>query len=173
MPGRKEISEATFRTAAEIRDLVAREGFPTDIISGGSTGTWDIDLELPEVTELQAGSYVVMDASAYLRIGTDFHPAMTIVTTVVSSNHEGFVTVDGGFKAFATDRGYGPESAQYPGVKCRFGGDEFAFLETKLDLGTRVEFIAPHCDPTVNLYDKIYVCRGDVVETTWPVMERS
>ncbi len=48
---------------------------------------------------------------AYRRIGIDFQHAMTILATVVSANHDAFVTVDAGFKAFSTDRGYGPEPA--------------------------------------------------------------
>jgi D-serine deaminase-like pyridoxal phosphate-dependent protein len=168
---RKHISAGAFQTAAEIRDLLAEEGWSTEILSGGSTGSWDIDLALPDVTELQVGSYVMMDL-AYRRIGIDFQHAMTILATVVSANHDAFVTVDAGFKAFATDRGYGPEPAHFPATY-RWGGDEFGFLDTKLKLGERVEFIAPHCDPTVNLYDKIYACRGESVEAIWPVMDRS
>jgi D-serine deaminase-like pyridoxal phosphate-dependent protein len=168
---RKHISGSAFQTAAEIRDLLAAEGWPAEILSGGSTGTWDVDLELSDVTELQVGSYVMMDL-AYRRIGIDFQHAMTILATVVSANHESFVTVDAGFKAFSTDRPFGPEPAHLT-VKYRWGGDEFGYLEAPLNLGDRIEFIAPHCDPTVNLYDKIYACRGEFVEATWPVMERS
>jgi D-serine deaminase-like pyridoxal phosphate-dependent protein len=168
---RRHISQTAFQTAAAIRDLLAAEGFPTEILTGGSTGSWDIDLDLPNVTELQCGSYVMMDL-AYRRIGIDFEHAMTILATVVSANHDSFVTVDAGFKAFSTDRGYGPEPAHFE-AKYRWGGDEFGYLDTKLNLGDRVEFIAPHCDPTVNLYDKIYACRGESVEAMWPVMDRS
>lgn len=167
---RKQISQAAFQTAAAVRDLLASEGFPPEIVSGGSTGSWDVDLDLPDVTELQCGSYVMMDL-AYRRIGIDFEHAMTILATVVSANHDSFVTVDAGLKAFATDRGYGPEPVQ-SSAKYRWGGDEFGYLDTKLSLGDRVEFVAPHCDPTVNLYDRIYVCRGATVEAIWPVMGR-
>jgi 3-hydroxy-D-aspartate aldolase len=167
---RRQISQAAFESAAEIRDLLAAEGWPTTILSGGSTGSWDVDLDLPDVTELQCGSYVMMDL-AYRRIGIDFHHAMTILATVVSANHDSFVTVDAGLKAFSTDRGYGPEAVHLE-AKYRWGGDEFGYLGTKLALGDRVEFIAPHCDPTVNLYDRIYVCRGENVEAIWPVMGR-
>lgn len=167
---RKHISKAAFESAAEIRDLLAAEGWPTEILTGGSTGSWDVDLDLPNVTELQCGSYVMMDL-AYRRIGIDFEPAMTILATVVSANHGAFVTVDAGFKAFSTDRPFGPEPV-HSQAKYRWGGDEFGYLDTKLALGDRVEFIAPHCDPTVNLYDRIYVCHGETVQAIWPVMGR-
>lgn len=168
---RQQISCAAFQTAAEIRDLLSREGFSTAILSGGSTGTWDVDLEIPALTELQAGSYVLMDL-AYRRLGIDFEPAMTILSTVVSANHEDFVTLDAGYKAFSTDRPFAPEAVTVD-AKYRWAGDEFGILETKLTLGDRVQFIAPHVDPTVNLYDCIYVTRGELAVETWPVMERS
>jgi D-serine deaminase-like pyridoxal phosphate-dependent protein len=41
-----------------------------------------------------------------------------------------------------------------------------------LKVGDRVEFIPPHIDPTVNLYDSIYALRGDRVEAIWPVAAR-
>jgi len=167
---RRQISADAFQTAAATRDLLAREGFPAGILTGGSTGTWDVDLEIPALTELQAGSYVLMDL-AYGRLGIDFQPAMTILATVVSANHDAFVTVDAGFKAFATDRGYGPEPVHLDAAY-RWAGDEFGFLDIKLGLGDRVEFIAPHVDPTVNLYDRIYACRGERVEAVWPVADR-
>lgn len=168
---RKHISQNAFQTAVDVRDFLAQHGFSIEILSGASTGTWEVDLAISEITELQCGSYVMMDL-AYHRIGIDFEPAMTILSTVVSANHDGFVTVDAGFKAFSTDRPFGPEPKHF-NAKYRWAGDEFGFLDTKLNLGDRVEFIAPHCDPTVNLYDRIYVCRGDNVEAIWPIMERS
>jgi len=165
---RKRICAETFATANEARSQMAREGLPTDIATGGSTGTWDVDLALPEVTELQAGSYALMDI-AYRRLGIDFHRSMTVLATVISANHPNFVTVDAGFKAFATDRPFGPEPIAIDAAY-RWGGDEFGYLDTgKPKLGDRVEFEAPHVDPTVNLYDRIYACRGETVEALWPV----
>ena len=90
------------------------------------------------------------------------------MATVVSANHDGFVTVDGGFKAISADRGYGPENF-------RWGGDEFGYVDftgEKPKLGNSIEFIPPHCDPTVNLHNRIYACRGENVEGVWPVMDR-
>ena len=173
---RKRVSEAVFRGAAATLDAMAREKLSTEILSGGSTGTWNIDTVLAGLTELQAGSYVMMDL-AYRREGIDFENALTVLATVVSANHDSFVTVDAGYKAFSTDRGYGPEPAQPPVWNYRWGGDEFGYLDVKNGesrprLGERIEFIPPHCDPTVNLYDRIYVCRGELVEAVWPVMDR-
>ncbi|HVW84912.1 MAG TPA: DSD1 family PLP-dependent enzyme [Bryobacteraceae bacterium] len=168
---RRRNSETTYRLAAEARAAMAEHGLHTDVTSGGSTGTWNVDLALPDLVELQAGSYALMDV-AYRRLGIDFENAMTVLTTVISANHDGFVTVDGGFKAFATDRPFGPEPVGLPGVGYRWGGDEFGYLDSQARLGSRIEFLPPHCDPTVNLYDRIYACRGNNVEAVWPIMDR-
>jgi D-serine deaminase-like pyridoxal phosphate-dependent protein len=156
-----------FQIAAEVRDAMASHGLHTDIVSGGSTGAWNIDLTIPDLTEVQAGSYALMDV-AYQKLGVDFKQAMTVLATVVSANHPDFVTVDAGFKAFATDRPFGPEPLDLPGARYRWGGDEFGYLDSdKPKLGDRISFIPPHCDPTANLYDRIYACRGKQVEEIW------
>jgi 3-hydroxy-D-aspartate aldolase len=169
---RREISGKTFAFADGVRAEMARHGLHTDICSGGSTGTWSVDLGIAGVTELQAGSYALMDM-AYRRLGVDFGRALTVLTTVISANHADFVTVDGGFKAFSTDRPFGPEAIGIgEGAAYRWGGDEFGYLDAEFKLGQRIEFVPPHCDPTCNLYDRIYACRGDEVEGVWPVMDR-
>jgi len=170
---RARVSEDAFRRAGAARDAMARLGLSAEIISGGSTGTWDIDTGIAEVTELQAGSYVLMDL-AYGKLGLPFLHAITVISTVISANHDGFVTVDGGLKAFSTDRGYGPEAVGLANSGYRWGGDEFGYLDvgscaSKPRLGDRMEFIPPHCDPTVNLYNEIHACRGDNVEAVWEV----
>jgi D-serine deaminase-like pyridoxal phosphate-dependent protein len=170
---RKHISQEVFSGVRRLMETMRRRGLCCDIVSGGSTGTWEIDTQVAELTELQAGSFVLMDM-AYRKEGLDFANALNVLGTVVSANHEGFVTTDAGFKAFSTDRGYGPEVLGHPGATYRWGGDEFGYVDgAKLSLGDRVRFIPPHCDPTVNLYDRIYAMRGDRVEAIWPVKRLS
>ena len=78
--------------AIQIRTRLLELGLDAQTLTGGSTGTWDIDTAIPEFTELQAGSYVLMDL-AYRRIGgADFAPAMTVLATVISCSHDDRVT---------------------------------------------------------------------------------
>jgi D-serine deaminase-like pyridoxal phosphate-dependent protein len=166
--------------ALELFDGMKQRGFPADILSGGSTGTYNIDTDLAGMTELQAGSYIFMDID-YRIIGgkggpvfDDFGHSLTVLATVVSKNHPGLATVDAGFKAFATDRPFGPELKGITGCEYHFAGDEHGILELKepsshIRLGDRLEFIVPHCDPNVNLYDRMYCTRGETVESVWPV----
>ncbi|MDA2925697.1 DSD1 family PLP-dependent enzyme [Acidobacteria bacterium AH-259-G07] len=180
---RKAHSLAAMTQAAETRKKLAKEGLPVEIFSGTSTGTYNIDSDLAELTELQVGSYIFMDLD-YRRIGgrngeiyNDFGHSLTVMATVVSANHPDRVTLDAGLKAFSTDRSFGPEAKDVTGVTYRWGGDEFGILtltspSREIKLGDRLEFIIPHCDPSVNLYDRLYACRGNRVEAVWSVMGR-
>jgi len=181
---RMTASLAAMAKAAETRELLARSGFDTAILSGGSTGTYNIDTGLPGSVELQAGSYVFMD-NGYRDIGsrggnpvyTDFAPSLSVLTTVVSATHPDRVSVDAGTKAFATDSGGVPRAKDWDGINYKFFGDEFGLITASPDanlprIGDRLEFYVTHCDPTVNLYDWIHAVRGDRVEAIWPIIAR-
>jgi 3-hydroxy-D-aspartate aldolase len=181
---REKASREAMNQAVRTRELFDRSGLKTEILSGGSTGTYNIDSQIKGVTELQVGSFIFMDVG-YRKIGgrggeavyTDFHPSLTVLSTVVSATHSDRVTIDGGIKAFATDSPGHPEVKGRDGLAYNRFGDEFGALTaptgaTLPKIGDRLEFIVPHCDPTVNLYDRIYAVRGDRVEGIWPVAAR-
>jgi D-serine deaminase-like pyridoxal phosphate-dependent protein len=161
--------------ALETCRLLESHDIRVEIITAGSTGSYASDSALAFVTELQAGSYALMDL-AYTQIGgVGFDNALTVLATVVSANHPDRVTVDAGFKAFSTDRPFGPAVLHLDNARYEWAGDEFGFVVQsphKIRLGDRLRFIPPHCDPTVNLYDRIHVCRGDEVADVWPIMDR-
>ena len=175
-------TRATMARAIETRQLIEHHGIECPMVTGGSTGTYRIDSAIEGMTELQPGSFVFMDME-YRRIGGpqgpdygDFRNALTVVTTVVS-RPPGFAIVDGGYKAFSTDRPFTPEPVDLPGVTYGWAGDEHGRLDLRdtprdLKVGNRIEFIPPHCDPTVNLYDCIYALRGHRVEAVWPIAAR-
>ncbi len=180
---RKEHSHKVMQGPLETFFRMKKAGMPVEIMSGGSTGTYNIDPPLKGMTELQVGSYVFMDVD-YRRVGgqagtvyDDYMPSLTVLATVISKNHPDRATVDAGFKAFATDRKFGPEIKGVTGVEYQFNGDEHGALllnnpSREIRLGDRVEFIVPHCDPNVNLYDRFVCVRGDKVAAVWPVAGR-
>jgi 3-hydroxy-D-aspartate aldolase len=180
---RRAASLAALGPLMETRALLERAGLPVEIVAGGSTGTYDIDVELPGLTELQSGSYCVMDLD-YRRIGgrsgpllTDFELALTVVATVVSVTPGDRAMVDAGLKAFSTDKPFPPEAVERPGIEYGFAGDEHGRLaitdpSRPPRLGERIEFFPPHCDPTINLYDRIYAVRGAQVEAVWAIAAR-
>jgi D-serine deaminase-like pyridoxal phosphate-dependent protein len=181
---RKRKSREVMADAVETRGQLRQAGFDAAILSGGSTGTYNIDSSLAGMTELQAGSYVFMDVD-YRKIGgldgnavyKDFQPALTVLATVVNATHADRVSIDAGTKAIDTTTTHKPEPVDRPGLIYSRAGDEFGFLTVenggKLPkIGERVEFIVPHCDPTVHLHDRLYVVKGDEVVDIWPTVAR-
>jgi D-serine deaminase-like pyridoxal phosphate-dependent protein len=168
--------------AVDTKAMIERAGIACPLVTGGSTGTYRIDAENPGMTELQPGSFVFMDME-YGQIGgpggteyRDFKHSLTVVTTVVSRS-PGMAIVDGGYKAFSTDRPFTPQPVGLDDVTYGWAGDEHGRLDMsrstrELRVGERVEFLPPHVDPTVNLYDSIYALRGDRVEAVWPIAAR-
>jgi 3-hydroxy-D-aspartate aldolase len=183
IPGYAERSAAMADRADILRTVLAalaEAGAPAGVVTGGGTGTHRIDVTLNLFTELQVGSYVVMDqeyAACDLTEGeTPFEVALSVQSGVISANTPGMVTLDAGIKAFATDGGTpfvlsgAPTSATY-----RFMGDEQGALilgEASLPLGSVVSLGVSHCDPTINLYDTYHVVRGDTLIALWPVAAR-
>jgi D-serine deaminase-like pyridoxal phosphate-dependent protein len=180
---RSQASEEALRPAVETKQLFEKEGIECALLTAGSTGTYNIDTTVEGITELQPGSFIFMDLD-YHRLGgrdgpvfQDFRNSLSVLTTVVSKPSCTLAIVDGGFKAFATDRPFMPAARDLPGVAYSWGGDEHGRLDlTKpgaaVNLGDRVEFEVPHCDPTVNLYDRIFCLRGNAVEAVWKIAAR-
>jgi len=163
--------------------VLAENGLAPGIVTGGGTGTHAIDAELGVFTELQVGSYVFMDRQyADCDLVGDgaqaFETSLMVDARVVSANHAMLVTVDAGFKAFATEAGSPPVVAGAPeGSQYRFMGDEHGALippkgVSPPALGEVVTFAAPHCDPTVNLYEAYHAVRGDTLVDIWAIEGR-
>ena len=173
----------TMQQAVATRRLIEASQLACPMVSGASTGTYLIDADIEGITELQPGSFVFMDVD-YGRIGgpdsdsyREFARALTVATTVISRPEPHVAIVDGGYKAFSTDRPITPEPINLPNVTYGWAGDEHGRLDLSragrdLKVGDRIEFVPPHCDPTVNLYDRLYALRGDRVEGVWDIAAR-
>lgn len=181
---RKARAAGMMRHLGEVVAALGAVGLQPAIVSGGGTGTHDLDPDFGLFTELQPGSYTVMDAHynrVHLQAGGNapaFETALFVATSVISANRAGHATTDAGLKRFATDSGP-PVVARGapPGATYRFMGDEYGRVELAdpaagLALGHRIECVSPHCDPTINLYDVYHVVRGDDLVALWPIDAR-
>jgi D-serine deaminase-like pyridoxal phosphate-dependent protein len=173
LPGREHRRTQTMASMQQLQsviDALESNGHDVSIRTGGGTGTSSIDGELGVLNELQAGSYVFMDREYRDALGDDregrFHQSLTILTTVISANHDAFVTVDAGLKSMATDAGpatvVGFEQATFA-----FFGDEQGLVTNGAGLafrrGERLELVPPHCDPTIDKYDVIWLVHDNIV----------
>jgi D-serine deaminase-like pyridoxal phosphate-dependent protein len=142
------------------------------LITGGGTGTFEADAAQGVLNEIQAGSYVFMDREYRDALGADpdgaFEQSLFIQAQVISANAKAWVTVDAGLKAFATD-GPAPEPVgdKFGACRFRYFGDEHGLLMRPpgqaVERGERIDFVPPHCDPTVDRYDVLHFVRGDVL----------
>ncbi len=176
---RRKANQACLDMVSQAVKILRREGFSAPIVSVGGTGSCQFDSEHPDVTEIQAGSYALMDAE-YLQIGSRenanrfelFPPALFLLTTVVCANQGKFVTVDAGLKALYRD-GANPEVVA-PGLSYDWFGDEYGKVVSNgtvplPGLGDSLRLVVSHCDPTVNLFDHFHLIEEDRLVGVWPI----
>ena len=180
---RRDKSLSAMKELGGLRDQLEARGLSPRIVSGGGTGTFDIDPDAGVLSELQVGSYVFMDRQyndVWEKPGerVPFGTSLFVQTTVISANRDGLATTDAGFKAFATDAGVpaiasgAPEGASYFFFGDEQGGIFYDASKRKLAPGDSITCVVPHCDPTVNLYDRYHVVRGDTLLFIWPIEGR-
>ncbi|MHA6796974.1 alanine racemase [Pseudonocardia bannensis] len=138
-----------------------------EVISAGGTGTY---LANTCATEIQAGSYALMD-TAYGELGLPFEQALWLLGTIISvsgGDSGTYAVVDVGLKALGMD--HGPPAI--PGAQVWFCSDEHTtFAPGALDIrvGDRIRLAPAHVDPTVALHEAMYLVDGDTVAERWPV----
>lgn len=180
---RRNQSLAALKLLGDTRDAIIAAGIACPIVSGGGTGTFNIDAEARVFTELQAGSYIFMDKQyGEVRIANaaplPFEPSLFVQTTVISASMPGLATTDAGLKSFATEAGApqiwkgAPEGANYFFFGDEQGGVMLGGADKCLPLGSVLLCAAPHCDPTVNLHDGYHVLDGEQLVAIWPVEGR-
>lgn len=157
---------------AAMQDLLkAHTDVGGDVISAGGTGTYDCN---PWATEIQAGSYCLMDTE-YLPHAPAFRHALYLWTTVISVNKAGWAVLDAGLKALGMDHG-NPTVVDVG--DCWFVSDEHITFGTSplhpVRVGEKVRVLPAHVDPTVALHEQMYVIDGEPVADSdviaaWPV----
>ena len=132
------------------------------LVSAGGTGTYDINTW---ATEIQAGSYALMD-TAYAKLDLPFKHALTIVATVISVS-PGYAVADCGLKALGMDHG----NPEIEAATVFFCSDEHVTFipDTSVRVGDRIVVRPAHVDPTVAYHERMHVVAGDEVVETWPV----
>jgi D-serine deaminase-like pyridoxal phosphate-dependent protein len=144
--------------------MQARADVGGDVVSAGGTGTFDLHAD-NGVTEVQAGSYVLMD-SHYGQLDLPFEQALHVVGTVISVG-DGFAVADVGLKALGMDHG----NPTIDGGKVWFCSDEHVTFtpDEPLAVGDRVRVIPAHVDPTMAMHAALWLVRGDEVIDRWPI----
>jgi D-serine deaminase-like pyridoxal phosphate-dependent protein len=159
----RDVRDEQTETAMKLL-LAAHADVGGELVSAGGTGTYDVNRW---ATEIQAGSYALMD-TAYGKLGLPFHLALTVLATVISVG-DGWAVADAGLKALAMDHG----NPDVEGGTAWFYSDEHVTFGPapgrEVRVGDRVRVLPAHVDPTVAKHERMYLVRGDAVLDVWDV----
>jgi D-serine deaminase-like pyridoxal phosphate-dependent protein len=151
------------------RRLIEAAGIPVAVVTGAGTGTWEYACGFEGVTEVQPGSFLLMDC-AYHAVRPEFGCALSILATVVSRRPAWYV-LDAGSKAISRDFGT-PIIKDRPMDRVIKLSEEHTTVECadeNVRVGDRREVIPAHCCATMNLHRQCVAVRGGCVEAMWPI----
>ena len=178
--------QLAYRTGEFMGAISEAVGRPLACCAGGSTGASQLDIDDKFLSSLEWGSNVFMDVEYNAVEICDptredvrdmtFGTSLFVGTRVISAR-PGYYTMDAGDKRFVSKYGASPEVARGASSAAKFTpqSDEYGLLEDPagdLGIGSMIEVIVPHCDPTVNLFDNLHVVEGDTLVDIWPIEAR-
>ena len=145
--------------------LAAHDSVGGDVVSGGGTGTYDVN---EWCTEIQAGSYTLMDTQ-YAELDLPFEKALSVLATVISVNPNGWIVIDAGLKSLGMDHG----NPAWDGGDVFFCSDEHTTLLPRelgdWKVGDRTTIWPAHVDPTVARHERLVVVEAGTVVDHWPI----
>lgn len=166
---RQRLCEHGLAQLIATRRLIEQSGMPVSVVTGAGTGTWEFVSTYPGVTEIQPGSFVLMD-NAYHAIKPDFKCALSILATVISCR-PGWYVLDAGSKAISKDFGM-PVVEGRPQDRV----DKLSEEHTKVisdsheqRVGSRVAVVPTHGCATMNLHRQCLAVRGNKIEKVWAI----
>lgn len=170
------VGAAVERAGSVVEDL-RRHGLACEVVTGAGTGSFALEAASGVFTELQAGSYVFMDADyARNQAPPPFRQALFVLAGVMSAPRPGTAVVDAGHKAVAIDSGLplvsGRQDVRYVAASDEHGQLALDPGAEPLALGQRLRLVPGHCDPTVDRHDWYVGVRRGRVERLWPVAAR-
>ncbi len=173
-PERDEKARLVCRNLIETKSRLESIGIAAEIISTGGTGTYAVCGRYPGVTEIQAGSYLLMDTQ-YIDRGATFQRSLTILASVISTRGSSHAVINCGIKELSAERGLSTVKG-LPGVTLRALHAEHGLLELDTDLarplevGQKIELWVHYSDATVNLHSSLYGVRHGKVEEVFPIV---
>jgi D-serine deaminase-like pyridoxal phosphate-dependent protein len=172
-PEKDEAVREGSRTLVETAAQFESAGIPAPIVSTGGTGTYAISGDYPGITELQAGSYLLMD-NIYVDRGAPFQRSLTVLATVISTRGQHHAVLDCGVKAISGERGL-PTLKDVPGSRLTALHAEHALIELDPQLspglspGQKVHVWVQYSDATVNLNSCMYGVRNGQLEEVFTI----
>jgi D-serine deaminase-like pyridoxal phosphate-dependent protein len=158
---------------ADSAALLVSAGLEASIVSTGGTGTYAVSGDFPGITEIQAGSYLLMD-NAYIARGAPFERSLTVLATVISTREPNHAVLDCGVKAISGERGLSTLK-DVPGAQLKALHAEHGIVELdpqlspRLSPGQKVQLWVHYSDATVNLHSLMYGVRHGQLEDVYRI----
>ncbi len=169
-------SRKAVKLVLDTRDALEKEGLDVEAVSVGGTHNYEIVGAMEGITEVQVGSYPLMDYS-YCQYRTNFRPAAQVLATVVSRPTEGSAVVDAGHKTIGPDKGL-PVLDGVPGARLTRVSAEHGVIEmegeaqTHLDVGIKVRLVPWNLELCVNQYNYFHAIRDGKLDAVWEIAAR-
>jgi D-serine deaminase-like pyridoxal phosphate-dependent protein len=169
-PAKVEAVQQAMGKLVGTANLIRSQGLPVEIVSAGGTGTHSISGRIPGVTEIQGGSYLLMDTD-YQTVCPDFDLALSVLGTVISRSGNERMVLDIGLKEISGERGL-PVLKNTTGARLRKLNAEHAIVDIldpnlSVQVGDQLELWAHYSDATVNLHRQMFGVRNGRVEETF------
>jgi D-serine deaminase-like pyridoxal phosphate-dependent protein len=166
-PEKESAYDLAMNTLMECRRQLLENGIPVDIVTTGGTGTHHLTPRFPQITEFQAGSYLVMDTE-YTATCKDFERALTVLGTVISKTEGERVVVDAGLKSISGEHGIpvvkAPDGLRLTRLNAEHGIIDLVDSSVPVQIGDIIEIWVHYSDATVNLHERMYGVRNGHVE---------
>jgi len=171
-PEKQRVVHTALKQLLDTKIMLEREGIPVEVISCGGSSDYAIAGTFPGVTEVQAGSYLLMD-SWYAPFAPEFMPTLTVLATVISKTPGERIVGDVGSKAMSGENGL-PSIKGFPGLRVKAMHVEHTLIETldpsvSVEVGDKIEIWVCYLDPTLNLHPHMYGVRHGRVEKVFTI----
>jgi D-serine deaminase-like pyridoxal phosphate-dependent protein len=178
----EEYEERCFEVMDEVQaavEEVEEAGIPVEEVRVGGTATSLYSGKHPVVTEVNPGMYLFNDHNL-VQNSPDVDPencALTVASTVISTEAEDRIVVDAGSKSICPDIDLPPLAREHPDLHYFTASEEHGWVdvsdcEEDFEVGDRIEWVPPHVCTTVNLHDALVGTRGGQVEEVWDIQAR-
>jgi len=167
-PEKDQVVHKALKRLIDTKAVIEREGIRVEIVSCGGTSDFAIAAKYPGISEIQAGSYLLMD-NAYTPYAPEFEPTLTILATVISKTPGERIVVDAGFRAMSGENGL-PSIKGIPGLRAKALHIEHTVIEitdpaVDIEVGDKIEMWVRFLDQTLGLHDHLYgIRKGEVDE---------
>lgn len=175
---REQKAQQAHQRLAQLARAIRAQGIELPVVSAVGTGTFNLSVSPEELTEIQPGSYCLMDADycGFVNVQPYFTPAASVLATVIDRPTTTRVVLDVGVKGISIDQGL-PKPGWRDDLEPEEIHEEHYCVKLhrpaeRPAIGERIELLPTHICTTVNLHDQFHVLADGALVDIWPISGR-